>query len=83
MCVGDLSLYLLTHVKHNQVKLITILTITMTVGVPMVQEHCMSKYNAGIEELLYHCYMGKYMCVRKYVRTCVYVYVCIQIRDGH
>ena len=29
-------------------------------GVPMVQEHCMSKYNASIEELLYHCYIGEY-----------------------
>ena len=27
-------------------------------GVPMVQEHCMAKYNASIEELLYHCYLG-------------------------
>ena len=25
----------------------------------MVQEHCMAKYNASIEELLYHCYIGK------------------------
>ena len=24
----------------------------------MVQEHCMAKYNASIEELLYHCYLG-------------------------
>ena len=32
-------------------------------GVPMVQEHCMSKYNASIEELLYHCYIGEYNCL--------------------
>ena len=25
----------------------------------MVQEHCMVKYNASIEELLYHCYIGQ------------------------
>lgn len=27
-------------------------------GVPMIQEHCMMAYNASIEDLLYHCYVG-------------------------
>ena len=27
-------------------------------GVPMIQEHCMNQYNASVEDLLYHCYVG-------------------------
>lgn len=27
-------------------------------GVPMIQEHCMTVYNASVEDLLYHCYVG-------------------------
>lgn len=27
-------------------------------GVPMIQEHCMTTYNASVEDLLYHCYVG-------------------------
>jgi len=39
---------------------IFLVTLSMfgSAGVPMVQEHCMHKYNASIEELLYHCYLG-------------------------
>jgi hypothetical protein len=39
---------------------IFLVTLAMfgSAGVPMVQEHCMMKFNASIEELLYHQYLG-------------------------
>ena len=60
---------IINNYYNNYPQLITI----NCVGVPMVQEHCMSKYNASIEELLYHCYMGKYWCTC----VCVHVFVCV------
>ena len=48
----------LTHyTAHTGIFLVS-LSMFGSAGVPMVQEHCMSKYNASIEELLYHCYLG-------------------------
>lgn len=39
---------------------ILLVTVAMFGGaaVPMVQEHCMLTYNATVEDLLYHCYLG-------------------------
>ena len=39
---------------------LTLVTIAMFAGaaVPMVQEHCIQKYNATVEELLYHSFLG-------------------------
>ena len=37
---------------------LVVLSMFGSAGVPMVQEHVMHKYNATIEELLYHCYLG-------------------------
>lgn len=35
-----------------------VLSMFGSAGVPMIQEFCITQYNASIEDLLYHCYLG-------------------------